>query len=243
MLKRIALISDIQGNFVALDTVLARIDTEVVDKVICLGDVASGPQPHQVLASLQEREIDVVRGNMDDTILNPQRHDSDELDILRYDDIDQWCHEQLETDDRHYMRQFPHLLRYDLEGAKQLLCFHGSPDSYNDVIDETLTEEQLSLHINGYIDDVMATGHMHHPFLRDFDNTLIVNPGSVGLPRKQNGKHPLQAHYAILDMIDSKINIQFRTVPISPTRLEESILNSGMPHAEWFLAQWAIERT
>ena len=37
---RVALISDIHGNLVALDAVLADLEREQVDQIVCLGDVA-----------------------------------------------------------------------------------------------------------------------------------------------------------------------------------------------------------
>jgi predicted phosphodiesterase len=49
-MMRIALISDIQGNLVALQAILADIDRENVDQIICLGDVAlTEPQPHDTI--------------------------------------------------------------------------------------------------------------------------------------------------------------------------------------------------
>jgi predicted phosphodiesterase len=51
---RVALISDIHGNLVSLEAVLADIDREGVDQIVCLGDVAGlGPQPREILARLQ----------------------------------------------------------------------------------------------------------------------------------------------------------------------------------------------
>ena len=48
---RIAIISDIHGNLVALDAVLDDIARARVDRIVCLGDVAAfGPQPAEVVA-------------------------------------------------------------------------------------------------------------------------------------------------------------------------------------------------
>jgi predicted phosphodiesterase len=49
-MTRIALISDIHANEVALRAVLAEIRRTGVDQVICLGDVATlGPRPNAVI--------------------------------------------------------------------------------------------------------------------------------------------------------------------------------------------------
>lgn len=46
---RIALLSDIHGNLVALETVLQELAQEPIDQIVCLRDVAAlGPQPHEV---------------------------------------------------------------------------------------------------------------------------------------------------------------------------------------------------
>jgi hypothetical protein len=46
---RLALLSDIHGNFIALDAVLADVKRERVEQIVCLSDVAfNGPQPREV---------------------------------------------------------------------------------------------------------------------------------------------------------------------------------------------------
>jgi predicted phosphodiesterase len=67
---RLALISDIHGNLVALEAVLAEIAQQNIahdsQHILCLGDVAAfGPQPLQVLARLQTIGCPVVMGNTD----------------------------------------------------------------------------------------------------------------------------------------------------------------------------------
>ena len=240
MLNKVALISDIQGNFTALQHVFAHFESEGVEQVICLGDVASGPYPQEVLKLLRQKQTLVIKGNMDDTILNPRRHLSDEIETQHYDDIDLWCSQQLSDVDKAYIRSFHPIFTINLTDNKNLLCFHGSPYSYNSVIDETLSDAQLEQLLDGYTEDIMATGHMHHPFLRKYEQSWIINPGSVGLPRKQNEKHPLFAEYALVAIEDGQLQIDFRQVAIDPDEFKEGIRKSGMPHTEWFLSQWQL---
>lgn len=241
MLKKVALISDIQGNLAAFQRVLEQINRESVDHIVCLGDVASGAQPNAVLDLLRDHKIAVVKGNMDDTILNPRRHDNPTLEVQHYDDIDLWCSQQLANSDKDYLRSFRPIIALDLIEEMQMLCFHGSPYSYNDVIDETVSDTELSQLIDGYTEKIMAMGHMHHPFLRCYKTTTLFNPGSAGLPRKQNGKHPLIAYFALLDIVDGQVNLAFRSVDIPVEELKRDILDSGMPHKDWFLSQWDVD--
>lgn len=44
--------------------------------------------------------------------------------------------------------------------------------------------------------DIILFGHTHQPFLEEINDTLILNPGSISLPR-QKGRRP---SYAIMDL-------------------------------------------
>ena len=63
---RIALISDIHGNRIALEAVLADIRREGIDSIVCLGDVAAhGPEPKETVDLLRTLDCPVVMGNAD----------------------------------------------------------------------------------------------------------------------------------------------------------------------------------
>jgi len=65
---KLALISDIHGNCVALDEVLAGVAGA---DIVCLGDVVQGgPQPAGVLARLRKLGCPVIMGNADDWLLS-----------------------------------------------------------------------------------------------------------------------------------------------------------------------------
>ena len=69
---RIGFISDIHGNFTALEAVLADIKKQQIDQLICLGDTVSlGPQPQEVLYALREWNAITIMGNHDQATLEP----------------------------------------------------------------------------------------------------------------------------------------------------------------------------
>jgi fructose-1,6-bisphosphatase len=69
---KIAIISDIHGNYEALLSVKVDIQKAQVDKIICLGDfIGYGPQPEEVAKYLIENEIPCVMGNHEKAIINP----------------------------------------------------------------------------------------------------------------------------------------------------------------------------
>lgn len=88
------------------------------------------------------------------------------------------------------------------EGAN-LLCFHGSPHSYFDVITSTTPDANLVEKLGGYSATVMAGGHTHVQMVRRYGDALLLNPGSVGLPHgrirsREPIRIPLCAEYAVI---------------------------------------------
>ena len=65
----LAAISDIHGNLPALEAVLAELEREGVDELVCLGDVALGPQPAETVARVRGLGCAVVMGNWDAWVL------------------------------------------------------------------------------------------------------------------------------------------------------------------------------
>jgi len=85
-MKRVALISDIHGNAVALEAVLDDLAGRHVDELVCLGDVAAGgPQPREALARLRELGCRVVLGNADGWLLEglPSEPEQEEGEVDR----------------------------------------------------------------------------------------------------------------------------------------------------------------
>ncbi len=125
---RIGLIADIHGNLIALESVLSELKQDEVDRIICLGDVAAlGPQPHEVIERLRELNCPVVMGNTDDWYLQPIPEGDDELR-----EIVQWGLQQFTDSDLDYLRSFQPVIEMTLDADVKLLCYHGSPRSYND---------------------------------------------------------------------------------------------------------------
>jgi predicted phosphodiesterase len=102
---RIALIADIHGNLVALESVLQDVARESVDQIICLGDAAAlGPQPHDVVHRLRQLQCPVILGNTDAWLLAPKGAKTSDSEILAT--ITSWCAEQLTPEDQQYVHAF-----------------------------------------------------------------------------------------------------------------------------------------
>ena len=67
---RRALISDIHGNWEALEAVLADIEQQNIDEILCLGDIIGyGPNPRECLDTVMEIARITILGNHDQAVL------------------------------------------------------------------------------------------------------------------------------------------------------------------------------
>lgn len=241
---RIALISDIHGNLVALDAVLADIETQRVEGIVCLGDVAlTGPQPRQSVARLRSLGCPVVTGNCDAWMLEPERDEPQDEAGRNIRDIDHWTVSQLVAEDFDYLRTFQPTVVVPLGDGTVLLCYHGSPRSFRDPIRPGTDHEQLAAMFAGTSARVYAGGHTHEQMLRRHGQSFVVNPGSVGLPfdrvpATRDTRNPAWAEYAILTAEGERLSVDLRRVPFDVAALIRAAHESGMPHAEWWAADW-----
>lgn len=71
-MEKIAIISDIHANIIALEEVLKDIEKRKVNRIFCLGDlVTKGSSPCEVVDKIKEKCEIVVKGNCDDSVVNP----------------------------------------------------------------------------------------------------------------------------------------------------------------------------
>jgi putative phosphoesterase len=231
---RIALISDIHANEIALQAVLADIKKVGVDQVICLGDVATlGPQPKASVELLRDLHCLCIMGNHDSFLIEPGLiHAYTHVPVI-IQSVD-WAREQLSVEDLNFVRTFQPRIEIALDTNLSLLLFHGSPRSNVEDILATTLPEALDGILAGYTATLMACGHTHIQMLRQHRGILVVNPGSVGMPFKEHaaGKQPtilVQAEYGIVEAKEGNIEVSLRRVPLDKEALRASVMASQDP--------------
>ena len=242
---RIGLISDIHGNRVALDAVLADIEADGgVDQMICLGDVAVGPQPNEALAGVRELGCPVILGNWDAAMLGEMPKARDEIGQMLADTASWWA-SFLSDDDREFMGSFQPTLEVPLDGEATMFCFHGSPHSYDDWIFSTTPDNDLARFFDGIEAPVLLGGHTHLQMIRRYEDAVIVNPGSVGLSFREWWPRPIRiaawAEYGVLSYEQGKLSVDLRRTAFDVDSFLEYSRESGMPHADWWISCWIRE--
>ena len=239
---RIALTSDVHGNDVAFAAVVADIGRLGVESVVSLGDVAQGgAQPAEALDRLRALGARTVMGNSDAFLLEVPT-DSPEPVTERQLEVREWTLGRLADDHLAFMRSFEPTVEL-VEGSTRILCFHGSPGSYDDVLLPEWEGATLAPFEEHGDVDLLAGGHTHTQWTRRIGSALFVNPGSVGLaydrhqPEDDFSLAPV-AEYAIVFVDRLGVGVEFRRVRYSYEELQEAILGSGRPHASEFAAEW-----
>ncbi len=209
---RTAVISDIHANLPALQAVLDHIDTQNVDRIICLGDILGyGPDPVQCVQLVAERCEWSLMGNHDFGVLYEPTNFNAAAEQAAY-----WSRLQFENSDNGTAAaawDFLSKLRVRVLDGK-FLCVHGTPRRpINEYLfpDDALNSPVKMQQIFDLIDQYALVGHTHvagvftdepdfyppddlegvYPLV---DEKAIINPGSVGQPRDFDPR----ASYAIV---------------------------------------------
>jgi putative phosphoesterase len=233
---RIALISDIHGNDIALRHVLRSIRDVGVDQTVCLGDVATlGVAPVEVLDMLKDVGCPCIAGNHDDYVLGGELDDGHAATRVLRDAI-LWCRDTLSTPQIEFVRGFEEGLKLPLGKHHTLQLFHGSPSSnLVNLLPDTPASE-LSELLGEQRSTVMAGGHTHIQMLRQHQGTLLVNPGSVGAPFREypvSGPPRILSHaeYAVVEARGADINVMLHRVSLDRRALARAAAASKNPLA------------
>jgi putative phosphoesterase len=244
---RIAVISDMHGNSLAFEKVLADIKKRGADELVCLGDaIQGGPQPRQTVDRLQALNRPVVMGNADAWMLTGVETGDEgipEERLKKMEEIRHWSISQLTDDDLTYISNFQPTVTIPLGGNLDLLCFHGSPTSYDDIILPHAPKEVFNKYLGAYSSHILTGGHTHAQQIRRNGDLFFFNPGSVGLAYSHyqpDGKFKVDhwADYAILSVENGQPSLEFRRVPFDADELIRIYRESGRPFAEDAIEQY-----
>lgn len=206
-MTRTAILSDIHGNLTALQAVLAHVETQSVDRIVCLGDVVGyGPQPCECLDVVMGFDFCVLGNHDSSALFDPEGFNAAAEQAIF------WTRSQLEnhsgredeppgTSRRRmdFLCGLPRTRRED-----NVLFVHGSPRGPTNeyVMPEDIQNSKKMEKLFSLVPQLCFQGHTHVPgifttdlqFLRPDDldegheitdpsERLMINVGSVGQPR------------------------------------------------------------
>jgi putative phosphoesterase len=232
--RTIAIVADIHGNLPALRAVTDDILRRGIDVVINLGDHASGPLwPSETVALLMQKAWIHILGNCDRLISTALPSDLSPSDRFAFD--------RLGVEQRQWLAERPGSANM----SPKIRAFHGTPTDDLGYLLETVDDGAVRLaqpaeieqRLAGATGDVLLCAHSHVPRALRLGSSLIVNPGSVGLPAYETGgamPHAMEtgspdARYAVLESLDGGWSAQLISVPYDHERAANQADRNGRP--------------
>lgn len=217
-----ALLSDIHANASALRKVMADAWKEGATQIVCLGDVVGyGPEPARSVAMLRVEKATVIAGNHDDAV-------SGRIDASNFTDFaaDAVCRHRaaLRDDEKDWLAALPYIANIDGDAV----CVHGdltAPREFRYIESTADAAANFAVCANSLI----FVGHTHVPGIfitgksgktyktapQDFTveqgKRYIVNVGTIGYPREENGV--CLSSYVLYD--SDRREVRFRFLPFS----------------------------
>jgi predicted phosphodiesterase len=223
---RIAVMSDIHGFSLALDTVLNDLDaTGPYDEIVVAGDLcAVGPDPHGVLATLRSGPFTVLQGNTDFDAAEEARFGSNDSE-LRY------VQQQVRQEGIDYLAGLPFSRRVTPPGGTSpdddLLIVHANPNNLLDKLDPTASDRELLDVIGDVQFRALAFGHIHICYIRELGDRLLVDVSAVG--NSKDGD--LRCKYGVLTWNENARHwdAEIRKLDYPLAETEDQILSSDLP--------------
>jgi predicted phosphodiesterase len=231
-MARIAVLSDVHGNLLALEAVRAALKKEQPDGVMICGDlVLNGPDPVGVVDAIRELESEgalVVAGNTDIAVADfdyaaafPSLMDGVPESIRS---AAEWAHDELGQERIDWLRRLPSERRLRV-GEILLLATHASPGSQTEGFDGAL-DPNVTIERAARTDArVICCGHTHLPEVRDLGWKLIVNAGSAGYVF--DGEPT--ASWALVDVDGGQVGGEIRRAEFDALAVSTALSVRGLP--------------
>lgn len=190
---KIAAIADIHGNYQALISVIDHLERWNPDLVLVLGDIVNrGPRSKECLHLIQDRKKNqgwqVIKGNHEGYVLNFLDSSFSRTGFdFELRKVIFWTYQSLHEDELQYLNNLPEKISLDLDNGQTIRGVHASIIGDRVGIYPDSTDEELTKKVDAEA-DLFLVGHTHQPLIRSFQDTIICNVGSVGLPFDGNKK-------------------------------------------------------
>ena len=177
---KLAVFSDIHGNYEALEAVYNDIKKQNVDEIIFLGDaIGIGPQPIKCLEFIMNHpDIKMILGNH-------EARQMKEFNIDFYQEGNRhhlWVHKKINKDHMDFINKLPFSILKEYNGKKVLFShfFIKSKNINNlfypfEIIDD---KEELKKIVDKLDCDYIFVGHHH--YIYEYDDLGVVDVGTSG---------------------------------------------------------------
>ena len=250
---RIALLSDIHGNDIALRSVLDDITEQGgVDEYWVLGDlVAIGHAPIKVLEILNElSNVTFVRGNTDRYVCTGDRPPPTEEEVkadtsllTRLIEIGadfSWTQGAVTIGGwLEWLSNLPMQMSVKLPNGTTTLCVHASPNrDGGSGIHQKMREDEIDALLMGCSEDLICVGHTHQQFCIQVKDKRVINPGSIS----NHFGSDVRACYGIIEADEDGYRVEFFQVDYNREKVIEILETINHPAKRFIIQHLRGER-
>jgi putative phosphoesterase len=212
----VAVLSDVHGNAVALEAVVAELRELEPDLVVFGGDLTWGPLPGETLELLGRLPAPAlyVRGNAERALLEPDAEPTER---------ERWLLGLHSTEVLAFLSTFEERVSVSVDRLGSVCFCHGSPRSDEELVTSETPDERMRALTADLTETVLVTAHTHLQFDREVVGIRSVNAGSVGMPYEGR----TGAYWALLGP-----DVELRRTEYSVELAAERYRASGDPLAE-----------
>ena len=180
---KIAILSDIHANIFAFEAVLKIINDEKVEKIIVAGDLIGYYYwPHEIIKiCMDDDRFFCIKGNHEENLKKILK-DKSKLNFYqkKYGSSYKFCLKLLTSNQIEWLINLPKKLSLKIKNTTFYIS-HGSINTIDKYIYPTSSKTILKKNFSSSKFTIL--GHTHYPFVCNFKNKFLINPGSVGQPR------------------------------------------------------------
>ncbi len=230
---KIAVFSDLHGNYQATKAILDDIKNYNYDEVICLGDIIGiGPKSKETLELVLNSNVDIVLGNHDLYYTKGIEIDdeiTDENEIKHH----HWVHECIKDIPKEKL-EYPLSKEININGKR--ILFQHYMLSKNTSVDpypfETTSIKNMN-DIEKYCEkmdcDYMFVGHEHRGFEIEKNNKHIICVGSSGCVKTN------KTFYTIIDVENGNLSVTRKEIEFDRDSFINDIKSFKYPNQEFIV--------
>lgn len=221
----VAVLSDIHGNYIALNKCINYCLSEGIENFIFLGDylgeLAFPQRTMEFLYKLKEEyNCLFIKGNKEDYWLNYDstwKENSSTTGALYY------TYHNLTDRDLKFFGELKHKEIFSVNGLPAITVCHGSPNKVNEKL---LADNENTFRIMDESEtDYIICGHTHIQGIIKHNNKVIFNPGAVGVPLFSKGK----AQFLIMHPTEkSAWESEFISIDYDVSKVIKDLYSSGL---------------
>jgi putative phosphoesterase len=215
---RVAVIADVHSNSWALRAVMR--DMPRTDLLVCAGDLVGwGADPLDVIRWAKRRRLVLVRGDHDHSVATGSTAALHGAAA----EVAEWTGRKLGARELEFLRSLPEVAEFKA-GGYRIVVVHGSPRRPLTGRLRPHGVAELAGEIQDVDADIVIAGHLHVPFQRRVLGKVVLNPGSVGMPKDRDPR----ASYALVKL-GGEITVEHRRVAYDVERAKRAVLKAGLP--------------